>query len=89
MPVKLIDRPINLSFFGIAARKAHCPTNQRSLMRLVLGAKGPFFDSSPGRPQPIFPNAVHPLTPGIGAAYRKMNNIVVGWLYRALLADYW
>jgi hypothetical protein len=45
MPVKLIDKLINLSFFGVAARKAHCPTNQRNLLRPVLGARGPFFDS--------------------------------------------
>jgi hypothetical protein len=89
MPVKLIDRPINLSLFGIAARKAHRPTNQRNSVRLVLSAKGPFFDSSLRRPQPVFLNAVHPLTLGIGAAYRKMNNMVVGWLYRALLTDFW
>jgi hypothetical protein len=89
MPVKLIDKPINLSFFGIAVRKADCPTNQQSLMRLVLGASGPFFDSLYGVCNLSFPNAVHPSTLAIGAAYRKMNNIVASWLYRALLTDVW
>ncbi len=57
--MKLIDRPINISFFGVAVRKAHCPTNQRYLMRLVLGARGPFFDSFYGVLSLFFPNATH------------------------------